>query len=127
MISLAPLLEAFFTERLQNQMQVSTETIASYRDTFRLLLGFAKSRLGKEPSKLLLTDLDAPSSAPSVTTWRRSAKNSPRTRNLRLVAIRSLFKYLALREPQHSALIQRVLAIPQKTLRAKPRDLFEPG
>ncbi len=60
MTSLAPLLEAFFTERLQKQMQVSPETIASYRDAFRLLLRFAQSRLGKEPSMLLLTDLDAP-------------------------------------------------------------------
>ena len=60
MTSLAPLLQAFFTDRLQKQKQVSPETIASYRDTFRLLLGFAHKRLGKEPSDLLLTDIDAP-------------------------------------------------------------------
>lgn len=114
MTSLAPLLEAFFTERLQRQMQVSPETIASYRDAFRLLLGFAQSRLGKEPSELLLTDLDAPFIGAFLDYLETERKNSPRTRNLRLVAIRSLFKYLALREPQHSALIQRVLAIPQK-------------
>lgn len=59
MTSLAPLLEAFFTERLQKQKRVSPETIASYRDAFRLLLVFAQNRLGKEPSELLLTDLDA--------------------------------------------------------------------
>ena len=58
MTSLAPLLEAFFTERLQNQMQVSPETIASYRDTFRLLLVFAQSRLGKEGRKLATPRFD---------------------------------------------------------------------
>ena len=114
MTSLAPLLEAFFTERLQKQKQVSPETIASYRDAFRLLLGFAQNRLGKEPSELLLTDLDAPFIGAFLDYLETERKNSARTRNLRLVAIRSLFKYLALREPQHSALIQRVLAIPQK-------------
>lgn len=108
MTSLAPLLEAFFIERLQKQKQVSPETVASYRDAFRLLLGFALSRLGKEPSELLLTDLDAPFIGAFLDYLETERKNSARTRNLRLVAIRSLFKYLALREPQHSALIQRV-------------------
>ena len=114
MTSLAPLLQAFFTDRLQKQKQVSPETIASYRDTFRLLLAFAHKRLGKEPSDLLLTDVDAPFVGAFLEHLERDRKNSARTRNLRLVAIRSFFKYVAMREPAHSGLIQRVLAIPQK-------------
>ena len=114
MTSLAPLLQAFFTERLQKQKQVSPDTIASYRDTFRLLLGFARQRLGKQPSNLLLTDLEAPFVAAFLDYLGTERENSARTRNLRLVAIRSFFKYIAMREPAHSALIQRVLAIPQK-------------
>jgi site-specific recombinase XerD len=114
MTSLAPLLQAFFTDRLQKQKQVSPETIASYRDTFRLLLGFAQKRLGKEPSDLLLTDVDAPFVGAFLDHLETERKNSARTRNLRLVAIRSFFKYVAMREPAHSGLIQRVLAIPQK-------------
>jgi integrase/recombinase XerD len=114
MTSLAPLLQAFFTDRLQKQKQVSPETIASYRDTFRLLLGFAHKRLGKEPSDLLLTDVDAPFVGAFLDHLETERKNSARTRNLRLVAIRSFFKYVAMREPAHSGFIQRVLAIPQK-------------
>lgn len=114
MTSLAPLLEAFFTERLQKQKQVSPNTIASYRDAFRLLLAFAQTHLGKEPSVLLLTDLEAPFVGAFLDYLEKERKNSARTRNLRLVAIHSFFRYVALREPAHSALIQRVLAIPQK-------------
>lgn len=114
MTSLAPVLEAFFTQRLQNQKQVSPQTIASYRDAFRLLLGFAQARLGKKPSELLLTDLDASFIGAFLDHLETERKNSARTRNLRLVAIRSFFNYVALRHPEHSELIQRVLAIPQK-------------
>lgn len=114
MTSLAPLLEAFFTLRLQNQKQVSPETIASYRDAFRLLLDFAQNLLGKKPSELLLTDLDAPFIGAFLDHLEKKRKNSARTRNLRLVAIRSFFNYAALKRPEHSELIQRVLAIPQK-------------
>ena len=114
MTLLAPLLEAFFTQRLQNQMQVSPNTTASYRDTFSILLRFAKTRLNKEPSDLLLTDLDAPFIGTFLDYLETERKNKPRTRNLRLVAIHSFFKYVALYEPAHGALIQRVLAIPKK-------------
>ncbi len=114
MTLLAPLLEAFFTERLQNQKQVSPNTIASYRDGFCLLLRFAKTRLEKEPSDLLLTDLDAPFIGNFLDYLESERNNKARTRNLRLVAIHSFFRYVALSEPAHSGLIQRVLAIPQK-------------
>ena len=57
--ALAPYLQRFFTERLMRQRNVSANTIASYRDTFRLLFTFAQVRLRKSPSALTLADLDA--------------------------------------------------------------------
>jgi len=114
MTSLAPLLEAFFTERLQRQRQASPHTIAAYRDAFRLLLGFAEKRLGKPPSHLLLADVDAPFVSAFLDHVEKDRGNSARSRNARLAAIRSFFRFAALYEPAHGALIQRVLAIPQK-------------
>ena len=110
----AGLLESFFTDRLMRQRQASRHTIASYRDTFRLLLGFAKDRLGKAPSTLAVEDLDAPFLGAFLDHIESHRKNSARTRNARLAAIHSFFRYAALREPAQSALIQRVLAIPNK-------------
>ncbi len=114
MTSLAPLLEAFFTERLQRQRRASPHTIAAYRDAFRLLLGFAEKHIGKLPSTLLLADLDAPLVGAFLDHLERERGNSVRTRNARLAAIHSFFRFAAIREPAHAGLIQRVLAIPQK-------------
>lgn len=114
MTPLAPILESFFIERLITQRRASPHTIASYRDTFRLLFGFAHARTGKPPSGLELTDLDAPMIAAFLDHLEHERHNSVRTRNARLVAVHSLFRYAALREPAHAGLIQRVLAIPQK-------------
>jgi site-specific recombinase XerD len=110
----AGLLEAFFTERLQRQRNASANTIAAYRDTFRLLLGFAQDRLHKPPSALPLSDLDAPFVAKFLHHLEEHRQNSPRTRNARLAAIHSFFRFVALQEPAHSAVCQRVLAIPTK-------------
>lgn len=114
MSSLAPTIEAFFTERLTTQRDASPHTIAAYRDTFRLLLGFARDHTGKAPSQLDFTDLDAVFVAGFLTHLERDRKNSVATRNARLSAIRSLFGYAALRHPEHAELIQRVLAMPAK-------------
>jgi site-specific recombinase XerD len=111
---LAPTLEAFFVERLAGQRQASPHTIASYRDTFRLLLGFVEKRTGIEPSRLDLGDLEAPTIGAFLDHLERERGSSIQTRNARLAAIRSLFRFAALRHPEHAALIQRVLAIPQK-------------
>lgn len=111
---LAPLLESFFTQRLIAQRKVSPHTISSYRDTFRLLLKFAERQLGRPPSKLTLEHLAAPFVAAFLTQLETSRANGPRTRNLRLAAIRSFFGYAALEAPQHARLIQRVLSIPRK-------------
>ncbi len=114
MTPLAPLLEAFFLERLMRQRRVSEHTVAAYRDTFRVLLRFTQRRLGKAPFELLLDELDAGVITAFLDHLETERHNSVRTRNARLAAIRSFFRYVALSEPAHSAAIQRVLAIPQK-------------
>jgi len=108
------LLEGFFTQRLLQQKQASTHTIASYRDTFRLLFRFTEKRLHKPPSRLTLEEIDAPWVAAFLNDLEKSRSISPRSRNLRLTAIRSFFRYAAYEAPAHSAQIQRVLAIPGK-------------
>jgi len=114
MTALAPLLEAFFSERLLRQRMASPHTVAAYRDAFRLLLGFAEKHIGKAPSTLLLADIDAPLVGALLDHLERERGNSVRTRNARLAAIHSFFRFAAVREPTHAGLIQRVLAIPQK-------------
>ena len=114
MTALATTLQAFFTDRLTRQRQVAANTIAAYRDTLRLLLVFAADKMGKEPSKLDIDDLDAPLIGAFLDDLERRRRNGARTRNARLAAIRSLFRYAALRHPDRAALIERVLAIPPK-------------
>lgn len=114
MSALAPLLEAFFTDRLIGQRDASPNTISGYRDTFRLLLRFAAERTSKKPSVLDIADLDAPLIGAFLTHLENERGNRARTRNNRLAAIHSLFSYAALRHPEHAATIQRVLAIPAK-------------
>jgi site-specific recombinase XerD len=112
--SLAPFLQSFFTSRLLRQMQVSSHTISSYRDTFRLLLRFLDKRLRKPPSSLLLEEIEAPLIVAFLDDLENQRGISPRSRNLRLSAIRSFFRYLSFELPTHAAQIQRVLAIPPK-------------
>jgi site-specific recombinase XerD len=112
--NLPGLLEAFFTDRLVRQRQASPHTIEGYRDTFRLLLGFAHQRLKKEPSALGLEDLDVPLIGAFLDHLEKDRGNSPRSRNVRLAAVHSFFRYAAFHDPGHGALIQRVLAIPSK-------------
>lgn len=119
MTLVAGLLEAFFTERLQHQRNASPNTIAAYRDTFRLLLAFAQDRLRKPPSALPLADLDATLVTTFLQHLEKQRRNSVRTRNARLAAIHSFFRYVALQEPAHSATCQRVLAIPTKKAERK--------
>jgi site-specific recombinase XerD len=114
MSPIAPTLQAFFTERLTKQRHVSPRTIASYRDSLKLLLGFAQQQTGTPPTTLDWTDLDAELIASFLDHLENHRHNSPRTRNLRLTAIRSLFAFAALPHPEHAELIQRVLAVPAK-------------
>ncbi|MHB8451022.1 MAG: tyrosine-type recombinase/integrase [Mycobacteriales bacterium] len=114
MTALAPTLEAFLTDRLLLQRGASPNTVASYRDTFRLLLRFAAEQKRKQPVQLDFSDLDAALIGAFLEHLEVVRRNSVRTRNNRLSAIHSLFGYAVLRHPEHAATIQRVLAIPIK-------------
>ena len=114
MIALAPLLQAFFCERLARQRDASPHTVASYRDSFRLLLAFLQQQTGKAPSKLQLDDLNAARIAAFLAHLENERGNSVRTRNARLTAIHSFFHYAALQAPEQAELIARVLGIPEK-------------
>lgn len=111
---IAPTLQGFFTERLVHQRQASPATVASYRDSLRLLVGFAAEHTGNAPSTLGFEDLDVEVVSAFLTHLEHDRLNTARTRNNRLAAIRALFRYAALRHPEHAELIARVLAIPQK-------------
>jgi len=112
--SLAPLLQRFFTQRLMQQRQASPHTISSYRDTFRQLLKFIQQRLRKPPSRLTFEEIDAPLIVAFLDELEKRRGVSVRSRNLRLTAIHSFFRYAAFEVPAYSAQIQRVLAIPSK-------------
>lgn len=114
MSALAPTLQGFFTERLATQRNASARTVAAYRDTFRLLLVFMAERTSVEPSKLDLGDLDAPAIGAFLVHLEADRHNGVRTRNARLAAIHSFFRYAALGHPEHAGSIARVLAIPNK-------------
>jgi site-specific recombinase XerD len=112
--ALAPSLQGFFTDRLIRERHASPQTVSAYRDGWRLLLGFAAQRTRRPPSQLDLADLDAALISSFLDHLERERGNSVRTRNARLAAIHSLFRFAALRHPEHAATIQRVLAIPPK-------------
>ena len=114
MTALAPTLQSFFTDRLTRQRHASPQTVAAYRDTWRLLLAFACARTSKQPSGLDIRDLDAPLVGAFLDHLEQVRGNSPRTRNARLAAIHSMFAYAALQHPEHAETIARVLAIPPK-------------
>lgn len=114
MTLIAPTLQAFFTDRLARERQVSPRTIAAYRDALRLLLCFVQQRTGTRPEKLDWNDLNADVISAFLNHLEDERGNSARTRNVRLTAIRSLFSYAALQNPEHALLIQRVLDIPPK-------------
>ena len=108
------LVQAFFTDRLLRQRGASPHTVAGYRDTFRLLLRFAKERLGKAPSKLSLTDLDAAFVGDFLDHLEKARGNGARSRNTRLAAIHSFFRYVSFQEPASAEQCRRILAIPSK-------------
>ena len=114
MSALAPTLQVWFTDRLIAQRNVSPHTIRAYRDTLRLLLDYAEARLGRQPSQLDIAELDAPLIAAFLDHLETERRNSISTRNARLAAIHSLFRYAQHRHPEHAQDIARVLAIPLK-------------
>ncbi len=114
MTALAPTLQAFFTDRLIRQRNAGPHTLAAYRDTFRLLVAFAAQGRRIQPYHLDIADLDAPLIAAFLDHLETGRGNSVRTRNARLAAIHSLFRWTVLRHPEHAESIARVLAIPPK-------------
>jgi len=114
------LLQNFFTDHLLRQRQASPHTIAGYRDTFRLLFRFATAQLGKAPSTVNTEDLQPAFIGSFLEHLERQRGNSSRTRNARLAAIHSLFRYVAVTEPAHALLCQQILAMPSKRHQRRP-------
>lgn len=112
--TLPALLQRYFTERLCTQMDASANTIAGYRDTFRLFLRFASEQRGKPPTRLRIEDLDVVLVGDFLTYVETERRNGARSRNTRLAAIRSFFRFIAMNEPAHLLHCQRILAMPSK-------------
>ena len=127
MSALAPTLERFFTQRLLSERRVSPNTVAAYRDTFRLLLAFVAESTGTAPSQLDFADLDADLIATFLKHLEQERGNSVRTRNARLAAIRSMFRFAAMRHPEHAHLIQCIFAIPTKRTERTEASFLTPG
>jgi site-specific recombinase XerD len=119
--SFATLLHTFFTDRLLRQMRASAHTVASYRDTFRLLLRYTTDRLKKAPSELSLEDIDAALVIDFLDWLEAERQCTPRSRNNRLAALRSFFRHVSVNEPAHVLRCHQILAIPQK--RAQKRTI----
>ena len=108
------LLQGFFSDRLLRQLRASANTIAGYRDSFRLLLRYATERLRKEPSDVTIQDLDPAFVIDFLESLESKRENTTRTRNVRLAAVRSFFRYVSMNEPAHALHCQRILCIPRK-------------
>jgi integrase/recombinase XerD len=124
MTHLAPLLQSFFVERLATERQASPHTISAYKTTFSLLLRFVHHRLGKTPFDLRLDELGAPLIASFLQHLEVHRKNSVRTRNARLAAIHSFFRYIASRVPDHAHQVKQVLDIPHKRFERRIVDFL---
>src|SRR5260370_41942305 len=120
------LLESFCMDRLMRQRQASPHTIASYRDTFRLLMQYAQQRLRKAPSQLTMPDLDTPFLGAFLDHLEQKRDNSARSRNVRLAALHSFFRYVSLHAPECNALAQRVLAMQSKRYVRRPICFLTP-
>jgi len=122
MTALAPTLQAFFVSRLGHQRDASPHTVDSYRHAFRLLLAYAETRTGKRPAQLDLADLDAALVSGFLDHLEDDRANSVASRNTRLAAIHSFFRFASYRHPEHAETIQQVLAIPRKKSQTVPRS-----
>jgi site-specific recombinase XerD len=113
------LLQEYFVQRLIAQRDASPATVASYRDTFRLFLRYTQERARKQPTDLALADIDGPLVLGFLHYLEQNRGNGPRTRNVRLAAIRSFLQFAATKSPTSLPSIQRVLAIPMKRFNRK--------
>ena len=114
--------QRFFTERLSTQLRASHNTVASYRDTFRLLLKYTSDHMGRAPIDLQVADINAELVGRFLSFLETERSNKTRSRNVRLAAIRSFFKYVAINEPQLLHHCQRVIAIPSKRYEKRTID-----
>lgn len=121
--SLHQLVQNFFWQRLQAQQQVSPHTVASYRDTLRLLLAFVEQKTGLAPSRQTLPDWNAPMILRFLDYVEKERGCQARTRNTRLAALRAFMRYVAQNAPEALALASQVLAIPIKRF---DRRLIQP-
>jgi site-specific recombinase XerD len=126
MSPIAPTMQMFFTDRLAKQRQASPATVRSYRTTMVLLLRFVENRTGKEPSVVGWEDLDVTTISAFLDHLEEERHNGARSRNSRLAAIRSLFRFAALRHPEHARQIAQVLAVPQKRSDKRQVSFLEP-
>ena len=124
-VTFPELLQHFFTDRLRNQMEASPNTIAGYRDTFRLFLRFASEKCGKDPTKLQVEDLSVELVSDFLHHVETARRNTARTRNTRLTAIRSFFRYVAMSEPAHMLHCQKILAMPSKRYVRRTVDFLD--
>lgn len=124
MTALAPTLQAFFVSRLGHQRDASAHTVDSYRHAFRLLLVYAERHTGKRPSELDLADLDAVLVSNFLDHLENERTNSVASRNTRLAALHSFFRFASYRHPEHAETIQQVLAIPRKKTHSVPRSFL---
>jgi len=123
-LTFSELLQAYFTDYLMRERNFSPQTIANYRDTFRLVIVFAQKRLSKPPTQLAIHDLDAPFILRFLDHLENERGIKPQSRNVRLAAIHSFFNYVALQEPAAGAVAQRVLAIKSKRYAKKPVEFL---
>jgi len=123
--TLPSLVQRFFTDRLTTQLQASPNTIAGYRDTFRLLLRYASQRRNRPPAKLRVEDLDADLIADFLSHIEKTRRNTARSRNTRLAAIRSFYRHVAMNEPQYALHCQRILAMPNKRYIRRAIDFID--
>ena len=123
--TLPALIQKFFTDRLCTQMEASPNTIAGYRDTFRLLLRFASEQTGRPPTKLKVEDIDSTMVGDFLVHVETLRRNSARSRNVRLAAIRSFFRFVAMSEPAYLLHCQRILAMPSKRYVRRTVDFLD--
>lgn len=123
--TLPALVQRFFTDRLAAQLEASPNTIAGYRDTFRLLLRYASQRRSKPPTKLKIEDIDAGLIGEFLAHVEKVRRNCARSRNTRLAAIRSFYRYVAMNAPEHALHCQRILSMPNKRYTRRSIDFID--
>ncbi|MDB4971837.1 MAG: integrase [Myxococcaceae bacterium] len=124
-LTLSALIQGFFTDRLTRQLRASANTVEAYRDTFRLLLQFAEKSKGLNVSRLLVEHIDAALVTDFLEHLEKVRGNAVRTRNARLAALRSFFRYVAIRDPARMHLSSRIIAIPEKRHERRPVSYLE--